>query len=98
MSDIIIRRPHALGRERALAVAHKMVHQLGESLDAEYRWEGEALYFTRTGASGRVEVHESEVVVEVRLGLLLKPLKGQLEQQIRRYLDQTLGSEPPRAV
>lgn len=90
MAAINIRRPHNLGREGAREAVEKIARELNSRLQVAHRWEGDSMVFNRSGADGRIHVDDREVVVDIKLGLMLSPMKGIIEDQIERYLDQTL--------
>ncbi len=64
---------------------------LAEKLSAEYQWEKDRLVFKRSGANGFVRIGNQEVEVEVKLGMLLRPLKGTIEKTISDYLEERLA-------
>lgn len=88
MSHILIHRPHDLGHEEARNSANTVAEHLRDEFNLSYRWEGDSLHFERTGVDGHIDVKPAEVLIEVRLGMLLRPLKGRLEKEIHRYLDE----------
>lgn len=88
MSHINIHRNHELSQERARRAAEAVAAHLNERFELHYRWEGDALYFERSGISGRMEVGERDVRIIARLGFLLLPLKSLFENEIHRYLDE----------
>jgi putative polyhydroxyalkanoate system protein len=94
MSDILIEREHRLGLEQALDQIEVLARELVETLDARCAWEGHRLDFARPGASGSVEVTESLLVLEVRLGLLLRPFRDRIEAQILDQLDTLVPCQP----
>ena len=87
MADIRIQRSHELGHTKARAAAEKIAVHLQEKYQLNYRWEGDSVQFKRTGVSGHLEVTNNEVMLQVKLGFLLMPLKHQIEQEIHRYID-----------
>ncbi len=91
MATIHVRRAHQLGREAARRRLEELVHYLQDKLEAELHWEGERLVFKRSGASGEVVIGDDFVEVNVKLGLLLSPMRGLLEQAIHRQLDAELA-------
>ena len=90
MPTIKVKRQHSLGPKKARATVEKLAEKLQKDLDAEYHWEGSTLRFSRTGASGRIDVSDDEVLVEVKLGMLLGPLKGKIERTIEDEIDRYL--------
>lgn len=91
MADIYARRRHGRSKEEARAAAELLVQRLARDYGLSYRWQGDELRFERAGVNGRVEIGPSEVVVEAKLGLMLKPLRGKIQERVDHYLDQRLA-------
>ncbi len=92
MAMIKIKRKHSMGQKKACEKVETIAQKLQKDLDAEYHWEGSALVFSRTGASGKITVRESDLDVEVKLGMLLSALKGKVEQTLNEELDKQLSA------
>jgi putative polyhydroxyalkanoate system protein len=60
-------------------------------LNAEWAWQGDLLTFQRSGASGSVEVGDDFVEFNVKLGMLLTPMKGSIESAIQQQVDKSLA-------
>lgn len=88
MPSIDIRRPHQLSiaeaRTRVDQVAARMQEKFGLTGD----WQGDTLGFSRPGLTGSIAVEPGAIQVQARLGMMLTPLKGVIEQEIRRKLDE----------
>ncbi|MGN2254830.1 polyhydroxyalkanoic acid system family protein [Frateuria sp. GZRe12] len=91
MPKIDIRRPHDLPLDQARAVVEKVATRMREKFEMQSRWEGDTLRFSRSGVSGAIAVAPQSVHVTAELGLMLSPLKGMVEQEIRRKLDEYFG-------
>ena len=91
MPKIDIRRPHALPLDQARAVVDKVAARMREKFDMQSRWEGDTLRFSRSGVNGAIAVGSDAIHVTADLGLMLSPLKGMIEQEIRRKLDEHFG-------
>jgi putative polyhydroxyalkanoate system protein len=91
MATIHIKRQHNLGRDVARARVEKVANELQDRLRAKWSWQGDSLRFERSGASGFVQVGDDFVEFKIKLGMLLSPLKGSIEQTIERHVDQALG-------
>jgi len=95
MATIEIRRSHSL----PVAELKKQVDGMSGTLDAKYavkgRWEGEVMILEGSGLSrgvkGRIVLDASSILVEIDLPLLLRPMKGQVEQSVTRRLDKALA-------
>jgi len=88
MPKIDIRRPHQLPIAEARAVVDQVAARMHEKFGMDGRWQGDTLLFSRPGVSGSIAVGSDAIQVKAELGLLLAPLKGTVEQEIRRRLDE----------
>jgi putative polyhydroxyalkanoate system protein len=88
MAKIDIRRPHHLPMADARAVVDKVAMKLREKFATETQWQGDTLKFSRSGVNGTIAVAADAVVVHAELGLMLSPMKGMIEQEIRNKLDE----------
>jgi putative polyhydroxyalkanoate system protein len=91
MPKIDIRRPHALSPDEARAVVDKVAARMREKFDMQSQWQGDTLRFSRSGVNGTIAVGPDTIHVTAELGLMLSPLKGMVEQEIRRKLDEHFG-------
>ncbi len=88
MPKIDIRRPHQLPIADARAVVEQVAARMHEKFGMDGRWQGDTLLFSRPGVSGSIAVGSDAIQVKAELGLMLAPLKGMVEQEIRRKLDE----------
>jgi len=92
MPRIRIERRHSLGLEGARAAANQVAADLEREHGVHSRWQGGTLQFDRPGLNGRLVVGESTLELEVKLGMLLSPLRGALETAVTKRLDSELGA------
>ena len=92
MAVIKLKREHQLGADTARARVETIAKKLQKDLDAKYHWEGSTLKFSRSGASGYIQVGEHDIAVEIKLGMLLSALKGKIEQTLNDEIDQHLSA------
>jgi putative polyhydroxyalkanoate system protein len=88
MPSIDIRRPHQLSHDQAHALIDGVAARMREKFEVKTQWQNETLAFERPGISGKIAVGASEIHVTAQLGMLFSPLKGMIEQEIRRKLDE----------
>jgi putative polyhydroxyalkanoate system protein len=88
MPSIDIRRPHALPLAEARAIVDQVGNRMQEKFGMQGQWQGDILHFSRPGVKGSITVGRDEIRVNAELGLMLSPLKGMVEQEIRRKLDE----------
>jgi putative polyhydroxyalkanoate system protein len=86
MADIFLVHPHRFSEQEIPPLMEKLSSSLTRKIDAVCRQQGKELRFSRSGAKGKVLVDEENLVIEVQLGLMLKPMKAMIEQQIRDEL------------
>jgi putative polyhydroxyalkanoate system protein len=91
MSRIHFIREHRLGIEEARARVAQIAQRLEHDLHVVSQWQGNQLSFKRPGASGRIDVGDDSVTLEIRLGLLLAPLRHTIETRIDDKLTSMLG-------
>lgn len=92
MANVHMVRPHNLGKEQALEAAKKVADRLRDKAQINYTVEGDVIRFSRTGAKGTLKVSETEVEVDVEIGLALRPMKGLIESKMGEYFDRYLKS------
>ena len=91
LSDIKIRRAHAMPHDKARAAAEKMAKLLKKEFALDYEWaedEKDVLVFERPGVNGELTVAPKHVEMEVKLGFLLKMMKPTIERHIHDHLDE----------
>lgn len=91
MAAISVKHQHQLSDDEVRGHIDELARKLANELDAGYRWEGNVLRFERSGASGVIELKTSMVEINVKLGMLLRPFRGKVEQSINDYLDQHIS-------
>lgn len=88
MSNIDIRHAHSLPPEQARQAVQDVADKLSERFGMVYDWSGNTLNFNRSGVDGHIEVEPGELHVTAKLGFLLGTMKGPIEAEIRRVLDE----------
>jgi putative polyhydroxyalkanoate system protein len=89
--SICIARNHALTPKKARDAAERIARDLKQRFDLDYAWDGDDMTFERPGVSGRMRIDKDRVALDVRLGLLLTPIKPAIEREIHAQLDKLFG-------
>jgi len=92
MADIEITRFHCLD-DTARASAIEELADFLEGFASSVDREGDTLSFSGKGFTGTVVLAPDRVTGWVKLGMLAKPFRKQLEAEINRHLDTRLGVE-----
>jgi putative polyhydroxyalkanoate system protein len=91
MPSISVTRAHKLSHKKARDAAERIASDLQKRFQLDYAWEGDAVTFERPGVSGRMLVGKDRVALDVRLGLLLTPIKPMIEREIHAQFDKLFG-------
>jgi putative polyhydroxyalkanoate system protein len=97
MSNIQIRREHALTLKAARAVVEKLAARLRKEFDFDCAWKQGVLYLERAGIRGQVEVTKDHVQLDAALGPLLGFLKPRIEKEIGAEFDRQFPAPRPRS-
>jgi putative polyhydroxyalkanoate system protein len=95
MPDINLVRSHSLSIAKAKALVQRTADGLATEHGLESEWHGNTLHFHRSGVDGQILVSDSKIELNVTLGLLMKPFKGKLADQMERELDKLLAEAEP---
>ena len=90
MSVIDVHRPHGLDKEHARQAAEALAQDMSRQFDVHYQWEGDQLKFKRSGVKGHLHIYPSELHIHLELGMMLRPFKSRIEQEIHSQLDQII--------
>ena len=93
MATITVSKRHHLSHRKAKAVAEQLANDLEKRFALAWRWEGDHVHFERPGVTGTMHVGTSAIKLDVKLGLLLTPLKPAIEREIHAQLDKLAGRE-----
>lgn len=86
MAEISMKRTHGFEepdevRSRIEGLSEKVADRLGGT----WCWEGDEVVCRSRGAVARVAYDEKDISIDVSLPLMLRPLRGKLEQKIEEY-------------
>ena len=91
MSNIDIHAHHTLSHADAQRAADELARDLSQKFGIDYGWDGDIIHFERPGVHGQITVLDDEISIQAYLGFLLIILKGPIEQEIVRYLEEHFG-------
>ncbi len=88
MATISIGKRHQLSHQAAGRGGDGLACDLEKRFALAWQWDGDDVRFERSGVSGSMHVGKTDIRLDVRLGMLLSPLKGSIEKEIHAQLDQ----------
>jgi putative polyhydroxyalkanoate system protein len=70
--------------------ARSRVEAIAKDLKKEYKidyvWKGNRLLFKRSGAAGNLDLGDGFIELDIKLGMVLAPLKGKIEKSIKQNI------------
>lgn len=88
MAGIDITHPHSLPPDQARSAVEDVAAKLAQRFDMQYAWNGDTLNFNRSGVDGAIAMLPGGLHVTARLGFLLAAMRGPIEAEIRRVLEE----------
>ncbi|NIP17258.1 MAG: polyhydroxyalkanoic acid synthase, partial [Xanthomonadales bacterium] len=88
---IDIHAHHQMSHEQAQHAADELSRDLAEKFGIDYGWDGDTIHFERPGVHGQILVNDSVLHIQAHLGFMLVMLKGPIEREIVRYLEEHFG-------
>lgn len=90
--DIDIIREHCVGLDETKSRVEDFARKLKDEFAMNYHWDDNTVRFKRTMVEGCIDVEDSCVRIRVKLGLVFKPMKGEIQQKINRYMDKVIAN------
>ena len=87
MPSIDIIRNHSVPLAEAKRKVQRVADHIASKFDVTCHWEGNTLQFRRSGVDGHIKVSARQIHVTAQLGFLLSALRGPVEREIHRYID-----------
>ena len=91
MAIIQVSYPHQCSMAEAREAIQTFSVKLEAKLGVKSHWQGDVLMLERQGVKGSMVLAEGLVEVELTLGIMLTPMKGQIEAEINKQLARCLG-------
>lgn len=92
MSIVNIHRAHDLSQASCEEALDDLEAYLSADLHAKVSRFGNRLTFSGPGYDGSVVIEPGSASGQIKLGLLARPFRRQLEMEINRHLDARLGA------
>ena len=91
MAQIALSHAHAMSKADAKTAVERVGSDLEDRLDATSRWDGDTLRFERSGASGQIDVRESEVDVAIDLSWWVPVSTDRVRSEAEALLEEHLS-------
>ena len=91
MAEIKIERNHTLGKNEAQKRVSELEPKLKEKYGVELAWKGNGEAQVKgTGVSGTLRVAEAAVHIDLKLGMLLRPMASKIRSALEHQIDKAL--------
>lgn len=91
MPSIDIKRAHSRPLPEARKAVQRVADHIAKKFDVSCSWDGDTLNFKRSGVDGHIQLSARQVHVTANLGFLLLAIRGSVEREIHRYLEDEFG-------
>jgi putative polyhydroxyalkanoate system protein len=91
MPRVKVSQSHNLSMEQARAAVDVLCAKLESKLGVKSHWEGNNLRLERTGVKGKLTLEPSSALIELELGMMLAPMKAQVEEEVAKQLKRCLA-------
>lgn len=90
MADIHIERPHSLSASALKTRLADMEGKLSERYGVKLTWRGDEADVKGSGVSGTISILGGSVVVDLKLGMFVRPFAGKIRETMERQLEKAL--------
>lgn len=91
MTTIRVSRCHPLGLAAARAEVDRIAQRVRDVHGAQFAWHGDMLVFRYTGVAGQIRVGPTRIDLDLRLGILLAPMRARIEARLVEKIDRALA-------
>lgn len=91
MASIQVSYPHQHSMTQAREAVQTLATKLGTKLGVKSAWQADVLTLERQGIKGSMVLTKGVVDVELTLGMMLTPMKSQIEAEVNKQLARCLG-------
>ena len=93
MSNIHVKYKHSLTPQETRERVEEIAKGLKKEYKIDYAWKGDRLLFKRSGAAGNVDLGDGFIELNIKLGMVLAPLKGKIEKTIKQNIQAELSDK-----
>ena len=88
--DIVLKQDHGLDLGEARRRLTDFEIKLKQRFGVELSWRGDTATICGKGVSGEVTLNATSLCVNLKLGLMMRPLAGKIREAMQRQLDKAL--------
>ena len=92
MADISIVQEHKLTPKKAREAAQKVADTIADEYGLEVEWEGDVLYFERSGVQGSLTLEKKKAEMFIRLGFLMSAFAPTIEAKVAENMKKVFGA------
>lgn len=92
MSRVVVERSHQLGQAGCQTLAETLVAKFVDRIGGSARTEGQTIHYSHiSGTRGTLAIKEDGIVVDLKLGFLVRAMAPKIESEINRICDEHIG-------
>ncbi len=89
--EIEFEQAHDLGLEGARERVAALEKKLSERFGVQLSWQGDVATVNGTGVSGTLALSPTNLKINLKLGLMVRPMASQIQAAMQRQVDKALG-------
>ncbi len=91
MSTVKVSHAHSLDNDELKTRVSEIADELGQHFKLESHWQDDStIKFKRAGVSGTLTLSETQVDVNMKLGVMLGALKGPITKELKAQMEKRL--------
>lgn len=91
MADIHIERSHSLSPAALKARLADMEGRLSDKYGVRLTWRGDVADVKGSGVSGSIGITDTTVMVDLKLGMFVRPFASKIQETMERQLEKALA-------
>jgi putative polyhydroxyalkanoate system protein len=91
MATIKLSKRYTMPRAELDVVLGKLADELSNKLNLSHDWQGDVIFFKRSGVSGQLLIGETDLDLEIKLGLMTSAFATPIRQHIEKYMHELIS-------
>ena len=94
MSRVVVERSHHLGQQGCQELAEEIIAKLVERIGGSTQVKGDTILYSHiSGTKGTLLVENDHLVVDVKMGFLVRAMAPAIKSEINRICDEHIGPQ-----
>lgn len=91
MANVHLKQAHNKSEDELRVIANELADKLGNKYQLKSKWNGNTLEFKRSGLHGSLILSDSEVSINLKLGMMMSTFARTIKKELAQSLKDTLA-------